>query len=105
MIDEKTIQALSKYGFATVASAIFGWIIYSFMIVPANEERVDAREERKATAKALLESASKTNETNSSLARSYEKMSSAIDAQTSLLKDIRDDTKKFPAVREFSKEP
>lgn len=101
MIDEKTLQAIRKYGLATIGVVVFAWIIYQFQIVPAQAEREDAREERKSNAKALLDSNKQVNETNASLAKSYEKMSTAIDSQTKLLqestgyiKDVRDDQRR-----------
>jgi hypothetical protein len=107
-------EAIGKYGFGVVAAVALGWVLYQFNVVPANEERNDAREERKANAKALLDASkevSKTNqalsETNKSLAESYQKMSGSMELQAAtnkatvaILEQIRDDQKKFPAVRE-----
>lgn len=43
MPDKEILQSISKYGFATVAAVVLAWAFYAFNIVPANEERADAR--------------------------------------------------------------
>jgi hypothetical protein len=112
MFTKETLETISKYGFATVAAVAVSWAFYQFNIVPSNEERNDAREERKAMNKALVESSkevSKTNqaqsETNKSLAESYAKMTTSNEATVQILREIRDDQKKFPAVREADQKP
>lgn len=86
MFDKETLQWLGKYGLGAVFAGVFLWIIHSFLIVPANEERVDAREERKANAKALLDNNREVNatnklqaDTNSKLADSYSKMVTVVE--------------------------
>lgn len=94
MIDKETLETVGKYGFATVAAAALGWALYQFNIVPANEERMDAREERKATAKALVEANKESNATTRSLAESYQKMTTSVESQTEILRQIRDDQRR-----------
>jgi len=107
---KETWEAVGKYGLATVLVFVFLWAMQQYMIEPANEERMDAREERKATAKALVDSNREVNTTNRSLADSYSKMADGINKLTTgfdtlitVTKELRDDTRKFPAVREFTK--
>ena len=91
MVNKEALETVSKYGFATAAAIALSWAFYQFNIVPANEERMDAREELKATAKALVEANKESNITTRSLADSYEKLTSAVDGQTSILRQIRDE--------------
>jgi hypothetical protein len=94
MFTKETLEVVSKYGFATVAAIALSWAFYQFNIVPANEERMDAREERKATAKALVEANKESNSTTRSLADSYQKMTTSVESQTEILRQIRDDQRR-----------
>jgi len=114
--------AIGKYGFATVAAVALGLVLYQVVIVPfqtaqeesrkeAAEERAAARAERAANAKALSESAKEVSSSNKILADStkqfadsYQKMATASDATVKILQELRDDQRKFPAVREYTKE-
>lgn len=95
--DNSLWAQIGKYGIATVFAVILLGILRYDMILPANEDR-------KSTTNALIEANKANTEINRSLTESYQKMSTAVDGQTTILREIRDDQKKFPAVREASKD-
>lgn len=123
MLQQSTLKMIGQYGLATVATVVLSLVLYQAVIVPyqtaqeesrkeAAEERAAARVERAANAKALAESAkevTKANqalaETNKSLADSYAKMADGFETSNSILRDMRDDQRKFPAVQRANAEP
>lgn len=73
-------ELITKVGVPTALLVVVLYYVRIDMILPANEER-------RMTTQQLTE-------TNRSLATSYEKMTGAVEMQTELLKEIRDDQRR-----------
>lgn len=86
MPDEKdnVWAAIGKYGLGTVLTLLLLGVLRYDMIIPANEER-------RTTTDALIEANKSNTKINTSLTESYTKLTTSVEGQTAILRQIRDD--------------
>lgn len=96
---EAWLKLIKTFGVAIVGLVACAWVINESVIKPHNvaqeearieakEERSAAREERKANSKALVDSNTRVNLTNQTLAEGYKEQATAFGVQAETLKAV-----------------
>lgn len=83
-VKDNVWAAIGKYGVGVVFAVILLGILRYDMILPANEER-------RSTTDALIEANKANTNINTSLTDSYTKLTTSVEGQTEILRQIRDD--------------